>query len=267
MSFIMVLQIALLILLVLLLFLIFARVGKLLCARKLGLGCGWMAFMPFLNAYLDGRMAEASDDILDPERKKKRKWGRRNLLLRVLSVISIGFFAAALVVFLITLVLAFFGDIMHIKMGSLIDMIKMGVNYITNIVSYIRDNSFLDTIKEYKFTCIISLSVMAVSLIILIISAVVGYLIMYKTYSAFSTKKAGLFLVLSFLLLPSAAVIFMVLGCAKKYAPLETAEACAEVGEVCPEAEAPAAYQETELPAQEPAPEIDPEEEYPALSD
>ncbi len=217
MSAIMILQIALVVLLVFFLFLLFSRIGKACCASKLGLKCGWMAFMPFLNAYLDGRRAEASDDITDPDRKRKRKWGRRNLLLRVLSVLSIGLFIVALILFFITLVLAFFGDIMELKTGSLFDIIKMGVNFLTNIVSYIRDKSFLDTIKEYKLTSIASLAAMAVSVIICITSAVVEYLVLYKTYYAFSPKKAGLFLVLSFLLIPSIAVIFMVLGCAWKY--------------------------------------------------
>lgn len=217
MSAIMILQIALVVLLIFFLFLLFSRIGKACCASKLGLKCGWMAFMPFLNAYLDGRMAEASDNFTDPNRKRKRKWGRLNLLLRVLSVISIGLFAISLILFFVTLVLAFFADIMHIKMGSIIDMIKLGVKFFTNIVSYIRDKSFLDTIKEYKLTSIASLTVMVISVIVFIVSAVVEYLVLYKTYYVFSPRKAGLYLVLSFLIVPSITVIFMVLGCAWKY--------------------------------------------------
>lgn len=218
----MVIELILLALLVVVLLLIFSRVGKAMCARKLGLHCGWMAFMPFLNAYLDGRMAEASDRIIDPGRKKYRKWGGLNLFLRVISVIAALLFLVALVIFVITLILAFIGDLKHLKINSVVDLIKMLINDITNIISYIKNESFADTLKAYKFTCIISLSVMAVSAVVGIITAVIGYLIMYKTYTALAPKRAGLLLVLSFLLIPSITFIFMALALSMKADPLNS---------------------------------------------
>ena len=218
----MVIELVLLGLLVVLLLLIFSRVGKAMCAHKLGLHCGWMAFMPFLNAYLDGRMAEASDRIIDPNKKKYRKWGRLHLFLRVVSVIAAMLFFVGLVIFVLTLILAFIGDIKHLKISGLVDLIKMIINDITNIVSYLKDESFSETIKSYKVTCIVSLSVMIVSAVVCIITAVIGYLSMYKTYSALAPKKAGILLVLSFLLIPSVTFIFMALGLSMKADPLGT---------------------------------------------
>ena len=51
-----------------------ARIGKLRCACRLGLNCGWMAFMPFLSAYLDGRIAQASHRLLNPDQPEGPHW-------------------------------------------------------------------------------------------------------------------------------------------------------------------------------------------------
>ena len=68
------------------------RIGK-----KMGLSGGWRAFVPVLNLYFMGKIAEQDDLNRRPDKKRKR-WGRIALWLSVVLLLFSALFVAALAV-------------------------------------------------------------------------------------------------------------------------------------------------------------------------
>ncbi|MBO4364626.1 MAG: hypothetical protein J5912_09645 [Clostridia bacterium] len=213
---------------------ILRAVGKCGCAYKMRLRSGWMAFIPFLSAWLSGRMAEFSDKECRRSAKKTPKWGILNLVVRVFGVLFGSVSLSALLVFICTL---FFKQ----------------NRFARNLMTFIfaqTENEFLSGARTVVF---LSLAVMIAGALLFAATKVLDYLMTYKIFYAFSPKKAGVCFVLSFFIPLVGAIIFMVFGFAKKYVPLrEAAE-----GEVFEEP-AIEPVEEPERSAEEPA--AEPEE-------
>ena len=206
---------ALAVLLVLLILAILRCVGKAGCAKRLGLNCGWMAFMPFLNAYLDGRLTEASEVQLYPLSEKRRRWARSNLVLRILCVVFAFLFIIALCVFVLTLGLAFADKLKNLKINGIVGLVTTIIGFVTNAAAYIRDLSTPAVVSEFEVAYIIAAAVMVASLVVFTIAVIRHFRLMYITYSALSSKKAGGLLVLSFFIPSSTSIIYLVLGFSK----------------------------------------------------
>lgn len=194
--------------------------AKLKCAKKLGLQCGWMAFLPFLSAYLDGRMAEACDRLTMPDKKRYRKWGRRNLFIRILRALFASVFLGAVIAFAILTATVIANELASFGAQGIVGKIAWVWSRLSNLVAFIKDMSNEQHVSELITACIIIGSVIAVSVIVFIISYVCRMLIRYKLYSAFNKKKAGGLLVLSFFLLPAPAFIMMTYGFSKQRMPV-----------------------------------------------
>lgn len=208
---------------VLLVFALFRCIGKAACAKRLGLNCGWMAFMPFLNAYLDGRLAEASDVQRFPLSEKRPKWGKRNLVLRILCVIFGFLFLVAVCVFAITLGLTFAHKLSNLKINGIVGLVSTIIGFITNAAAYFQDMNTATVITEFRVVYIICGVLMIAALVIFTVALIRALRLMFKTYSALSPKSAGGLLVLSFFIPLSMSVIFMVLGFSRT--PVEKATA------------------------------------------
>ena len=186
--------------------------GKLLCANRLGLRSGWMAFLPFLGSYLEGRMAEVSDRLLQPNKKRLRAWSRHNLTLRILCVVFGGIALAAVILLLISLGLALANKLTKIQPGGIIGIISMVINFINNGIAYFRGETTNTIVREFNVLFLVCAALLLIAAIIWIVALVVHYLVMYKYYTALSPKKSGMLLVLSFFLPLAATIIRLVLG-------------------------------------------------------
>ena len=75
--------------------------GLLKISRKVGVKHGWMAFVPFANKFLIGRIAEVSDNRAYPG-KRHIKWSRLNLCLTFVLIAAACLLLTALSVYSVT---------------------------------------------------------------------------------------------------------------------------------------------------------------------
>ena len=196
---------------------ILRAVGKCGCAYKMGLGTGWMAFIPFLNAWLAGRMAEFSDKECRKAAKKTPKWSVLCLVVRVFSVL---FGSASLSALLVLLCTLFFKQ----------------NRFARNLMTFIFAQTESEFLAGARTVVMFSVLALVGGALLFAATKVLDYLMTYKIFYAFTPRKAGVCFVLSFFILAAEAVIFMVLGFSKKFVPVTAVPADEYV-------EAPAFYE------------------------
>ncbi|MCR5611637.1 MAG: hypothetical protein K6F68_07425 [Clostridiales bacterium] len=194
--------------------------AKLKCAKKFGLRCGWMAFLPFLSSYLDGRIAEASDRLLKPGKKRYRRWGRRNLCLRILCAVFASVFLGAVIAFSILVATVIANELSSFGAQGIVGKVAWVWSRLSNLVAFIKNMSNDEHVSELITACIIIGSVILVSVIIFFIAHVYRLMLRYKLYAAFNRNRAGVQLVLSFFLIPATAFIMMGNGFSKRRMPV-----------------------------------------------
>jgi hypothetical protein len=148
--------------------------------------------------------------------EKRNKWGKRNLVLRILCVIFSFLFVIGLCVFAVTLVLAFAHKLSNLKINGIVGLISTIVGFVTNAAAYFQDMNTPTVVTEFRVIYIISGTLMVASLVVFLIALIRHFRLMYKTYSALSPRKAGGLLVLSFFIPPSMSIIYMALGFSRK---------------------------------------------------
>ena len=203
------------VLLAALLLVIASGVGRLQCARRLGLGCGWMAFMPFLSAYLNGRMAEAGDRLRYPDRASGPRWGRHNLTVKILCVPFGSMFLFVLLALAVVAGLTLAEKLKHLSLSGPVGLTALLTGFVTNTIAFLKGESNNAVMAEFRIEIIVGLVIVALTAALFTLSLVFRYLLMYKTYAALAPEKAGWLLVLSFFLLPAALgdLWFLVLTC------------------------------------------------------
>ncbi len=180
-------------------------IGKCGCAYKMGLNSGWTSFIPFLSAWLSGRMAEFSDKECKRSGKKTPKWGILNLIVRVFGVLFGSVTLAALIVFVGTL---FFKQ----------------NRFARNLMTFIFAQTEGEFLAGARTTVMIALLVMVAAALFFVATKVLDYVMTYKIFYAFSPRKAGPLFAVSFFIPVAGAVNLMVFGFAKKFVPLTWVE-------------------------------------------
>ena len=178
-------------------------VGKMKCAEKMGSSYGWMSFLPFLSAWLTGKMAENSDEARKPG-KRAKKWSAIGVTVKIVCALLETAFVSAL----LTLAGTF---------------VSSQNRFLRNLLSFLFGKTEKEFLSGAAALTAAMIAVILATVVLMILSDLVDYLLLYKIYMSFDSKKGGLLFTLTFFLPPAEAVIYMIFGCSKKAAPAAAA--------------------------------------------
>lgn len=155
-------------------------------SKKLGVENGWLAFVPFANYWLLGRLAEEDGKRYHPE-KKQTKWSKIYLTTGIVYLVVMLLLSSAFLAFSVV------GSLGAAQSGSAAAA-EMGI---------------LRGVVQLVYEAVI----MALAFVVM----VVGYVVFYKVYHAMAGESATWMIVLTILLPVSQLVIMLILAFSKKY--------------------------------------------------
>ena len=172
-------------------------VGRMKCAERMDVPYGWMAFLPVVRLWLGGKMAEKSDDIRNPDRKIKVKWGIFSVILEVLSTVVTAVAALSL-------------------LGATGAFFTSSNRFLRNLFSFIFAQTREEFASNASRAVTVTVALVTAALALLILRDVICYVTLYKTFAAFSKKGCGICLVLSYFFAFMEPIFLLTFGYGRK---------------------------------------------------